>query len=127
MVLSLFSQVTVTPATATASINDSVPLTATVTGAVATAGVTWSVEEAEGASVSANGTFYATTAGTYHAIATSILDATKSGSSTVTVSDSTPPAATGSGGCTSAPAGISFLAAPLGLLLWSLRRRRRRT
>ncbi len=127
MVISLFSQVTVTPATATSTIGDGVPLTATVTGAAATAGVNWSVEEAEGATISANGTFFGTTAGTYHAIATSILDATKSGTSTITVSDSTPaPASGSSGGCTSAPAGISFLAVPLGLLVWSLRRRKPR-
>jgi hypothetical protein len=126
MVINLFSLVTVTPATTTVTVGDTVPLTAAVTGAVATAGVTWTVEEpGAGMTVSPTGVVTATAAGTFHAIATSVLDATKTASSTVTVTNSTPPPpASNSGGCSSAPAaGISFLALPLALFFWRKRRR----
>jgi hypothetical protein len=118
MVISLYSNVAVSPAVASIAKGATQQLTATVTGAASTAGVTWAVQPT-GATIDATGLFTGTTAGTYTAIATSIVDTTKQGSSTVTVT--TP----SSGGCSAAPAGIGFLAAPLGFLLWRMRRRRR--
>ena len=127
-VISLYSLVTVAPATTTMTAGSTTSLTATVTGAAATAGVNWSIQEATaGATVSPSGTVSGLIAGTYHVIATSILDATKTGSSTVTVTNAAAaPITSTSSGCSSAPVGASFLLAPLGLLLWSLRRRKQR-
>ncbi|WLT30994.1 glycosyl hydrolase family 18 protein [Geothrix sp. PMB-07] len=65
--------------------------TATVTGASNTA-VTWSVQETAGGAMDATGLYTApATAGTYHVIATSVADATKSATAAVTVT-TTPPA-----------------------------------
>jgi uncharacterized protein (TIGR03382 family) len=128
-VISLYSLVTVAPATATITAGTTTQFTATVAGAAATAGVNWSIEETTGgATVSPVGFVSGLVAGTYHVIATSILDPTKTASSTVTVTNGTtpPPTSSSSSGCSSAPAGASFLLAPLGLLLWSLRRRKQR-
>jgi len=125
MVITLFSAVDLSPAAPSIVAGDSTALTATVTGAAATAGVSWTLMETSGGTLLPTGgttaTFSATNAGTYHATATSVLDATKSASSTITV---TPASATSSSGCSTAPAGLSFLVAPLAFLLWRVRRRR---
>ncbi len=127
MVISLYSLVTVAPATASVAIGGTATLAATVTGAAATAGVNWSVQEAGGGvSVDPTGVVSGNIVGTYHVIATSILDSTKQASAAVTVTNPVLPSA-GSSGCTSSPtAGISLLALPLALLFWSRRRRRQR-
>jgi hypothetical protein len=125
-VISLYSLVTVSPKTASVAANNTADFSAAVTGAAATAGVTWSVQEPTGANIDANGVFIGTTPGTYTVVATSILDGSKTDSASVTVTAGpTPPPASNSTGCSTAPAGVTLLAAPLGLLLWSLRRRRR--
>jgi hypothetical protein len=126
MVISLFSEVTVTPAAVSVALGDTTQLVASVTGAAGTAGVTWSVEESgDPLSVTNTGIVTGNTVGTFHAIATSILDRSKQGSSTVNVTTPVLPPASGSSGCSASPAAsISFLALPLALLLWRKRRRR---
>jgi hypothetical protein len=125
MVISLFSAVDVTPAAPSIAAGGSTQLTATVTGAAATAGVQWTLQEESGGTILPGGattaTFSATNAGTYHAVATAVLDGTKSATSTITV---TPASNGSSSGCSTAPAGLSFLVAPLAFLLWRVRRRR---
>src|SRR5262245_800757 len=75
--------VTVKPSTATTSIGQTVQLTATVTGTRITA-VTWSADE--GGSVTASGLYTApSTPGTYHVVARSVADPTKSATATITV------------------------------------------
>ena len=62
--------------------------TATVTGTTTDQGVTWSVKEgAAGGSISSPGGLYTApaSAGTFHVVATSVADPTKSASATVTV------------------------------------------
>ncbi|WP_248358158.1 right-handed parallel beta-helix repeat-containing protein [Anaeromyxobacter oryzae] len=78
--------VAVTPATASVLTGATVQLAAAVTGSTDTA-VTWSVQEgAAGGIVSASGLYTApATAGTYHVVATSHADPTKTASSTITV------------------------------------------
>ncbi len=78
--------VSISPAQVTLAIGTSQPFSATVTGADNTA-VTWSVEEgAAGGSVSAAGLYTAPSVpGTYHVVAQSVADATKSARATVTV------------------------------------------
>ncbi len=127
MVISLYSLVTVAPATASVAIGATATLAATVTGAAATAGVNWSVQEAGGGvSVDPTGVVTGNIVGTYHVIATSILDGTKQASAAVTVTQPVLPTASSSG-CSSSPtAGISLLALPLALLFWSRRRWRQR-
>ena len=103
------------------------PLNATVSGAVATAGVTWALKESSGASVDATGLFTGTTAGTYHVTATSILDTTKSDTATITVVQPMFPAAFSGSGCSAAPAsagGLMLGLVPLAWLLWRRQRRR---
>ncbi|MBI3486753.1 MAG: hypothetical protein HY014_01115, partial [Acidobacteria bacterium] len=59
--------------------------TATVTGSSNTA-VTWKVSETGGGAVSASGLYAApATAGTYHVVASSVADTSKSATATVTV------------------------------------------
>lgn len=83
--------VTVTPATATVPARGSVALSAAVTGSVKT--VTWSVAEgASGGTVGAGGLYTApAAAGSYHVVATSTADASKSGTATITVTAAAPP------------------------------------
>ena len=121
MVIRLFSTVTVSPATASVETGKTTSFTATVDGAAKTAGVDWAVQEASGGSVSNAGVFTGSTAGTYHVIATSIVDRTKSAAATVTV---TTPASSDNGGCSSASgsfAGLLPLSALIGWLLWRRR------
>ncbi len=127
MVISLFSEVTVSPASASVKLGGTTTLTATVTGAASTAGVTWSVQEGgSGLAISPSGVVTGQIIGTFHAVATSILDGTKQASSAITVTEpGLPPVNSTSSGCSASPgAGISFLAIPLALLLWRKRRRR---
>ena len=100
MVISLYSKVTVNPTTASVETNKNQTFTATVDGAAKTAGVNWSLQEASGASVSNAGVFTGTNAGTYHVIATSILDKTKSAAATVSV---TTPSRRTTGGAARSP------------------------
>jgi hypothetical protein len=80
--------VSVNPSTASISSCQSFAFTATVTGTSNTA-VTWSVQEgAAGGTITPAGVFLATSsAGTYHVIATSQADPTKSQLATVMVTD----------------------------------------
>ena len=78
--------VTVSPATATLPTGGTQAFTATVTG-TADQGVTWSVREASGGTVSQAGLYTAPLlSGTYHVVATSTVDTTSSGTATVEVS-----------------------------------------
>jgi uncharacterized protein YjdB len=78
--------VTVSPNTATLVAGTIQPFTAAVSSTANTA-VTWSIQEgAAGGSISAQGSYTApSTAGTYHVVATSVADPTKSAAATVTV------------------------------------------
>ncbi len=80
--------VAITPPSAAINSCQSATFTATVTGTTNTA-VTWSVQEgAAGGTVTAAGVYTApSSAGTYHVVATSQADATKSAVATVTVTD----------------------------------------
>jgi uncharacterized protein (TIGR03382 family) len=118
MVVRLYSAVSLNPSTANVGTGRSQTFTATIDGAAKTAGVTWALQEKSGASVTDAGVFTSTAAGTYHVVATSIVDRTKSAAATVTVTDAT------GGGCTAAPGSFAGLL-PLGALLsWLLWRRR---
>jgi trimeric autotransporter adhesin len=78
-------KVMVTPETATIKAGATQSFTASVTGTSKT-GVTWSVDESNGGSVSATGVYTApATAGTYHVRATSVDDKKKSAAATITV------------------------------------------
>ncbi len=127
MVISLFSEVSVSPASASVKLGGTTALTATVTGAASTAGVTWSVQEGgHSLAISPSGVVTGQVIGTFHAVATSILDGTKQASSAITVTDpGIPPVNSTSSGCSASPtAGVSFLGIPLALLIWRKRRRR---
>ena len=77
--------ITIAPTTAALQPGNTQQFTATVTGTSNTA-VTWTVVEAGGGAVSANGLYTApATAGTYHVQATSVADPSKSAQATVTV------------------------------------------
>ncbi len=77
--------ITVNPSSTTLDQGATQPFTATVTGSTNTA-VTWSVQEAGGGSVTAAGLYTApNTAGTFHVVATSQADASKSAVAIVTV------------------------------------------
>jgi hypothetical protein len=77
--------VAISPQTASIEAGNSVQFSAKVSGATDTS-VTWSVTESGGGTVSAKGLYTApATAGTYHLVATSTADATKSASATITV------------------------------------------
>lgn len=84
-------RVDVSPTTATLAAGESLALVASVPGAVKT--VSWSIVEApEGGTVTATGGYTAPqTAGTYHVVATSAADPTKSGTATITVNAALPP------------------------------------
>ena len=78
--------VTVSPSTAAVPTGGTQAFTAAVTG-TADPGVTWSVREASGGTVSSAGLYTAPlTPGTYHVVATSRVDTTSSGTATVEVS-----------------------------------------
>ncbi len=80
--------VSVNPATATAVAGGTASFSAQV-GGTSNGAVTWAVAEAGGGSVSTSGTYTApATPGTYHVVATSQADGTKSASATVTVTSS---------------------------------------
>jgi hypothetical protein len=80
--------VAITPSTAAIKSCQSVTFSATVSGTSNTA-VTWSVQEGTaGGSITSAGVYTApSSAGTYHAVATSQADTTKSATATVTVTD----------------------------------------
>ncbi len=81
--------VTISPQTASAGTAGSLQFMATVTGTTAgqSTAVTWSVQETGGGSVDASGHYTAPgTAGTYHVVATSVADTSKSDTATVTSS-----------------------------------------
>ncbi len=106
----------VSPASATLQIGQAQTFTATVTGSSNT-NVAWSVVEGNGGSVSAAGTYAAPgTAGSYHVIATSVADSTRSAQATVTVT--APPAQPGIASFTANPSTI--LAGQSSMLAWSV-------
>jgi hypothetical protein len=80
--------VTVSPATGSINACRTLQLAATVTGTTNTA-VTWSVQEgASGGTISAAGLYTAPAGpGTYHAVATSVADGTKTAVATITVTE----------------------------------------
>jgi WD40 repeat protein len=80
--------VAIAPVSVTLAPSGTQAFTATVTGLVNTA-VTWTVQEAAGGAVSGTGFYTAPiTTGFYHVVATSVADATVSGSATITVTTS---------------------------------------
>jgi hypothetical protein len=80
--------VSVSPAEVTIFTGHSQQFSATVIG-TSTTGVTWSVQEATGASVTASGLFIGSAVGDYHAVATSTADTAKTGSALIHVRDKT--------------------------------------
>lgn len=77
--------VSVTPASATFSVSTSGTFVATVLGPANTA-VTWSVQEANGGTVTAGGVYTSpATKGTYHVVATSVADPSRKAIATVIV------------------------------------------
>jgi hypothetical protein len=83
------SPLTISPAAATLLPNGSQTFTATIVG-LANSNVTWTVQEAGGGLINGAGFYTAPgTTGFYHVIATSVQDATITGSSTITVTSST--------------------------------------
>lgn len=81
--------IAVSPQTAALVAGSTLQFTATVTGST-DVGVTWSVAESGGGSVSATGLYTPPpTAGTYHVLATSNADPSKTSSASVTVSSPT--------------------------------------
>ena len=80
--------VTVTPATVSLAGNVTQPFTATVTNATTT-GVTWSITESGGGTLAVSGASATYTSpglsGTYHVVATSVADTTKSATAVITV------------------------------------------
>src|SRR5438067_822479 len=84
--------VSVAPASASVGPDAMQPFTATVTGTANTS-VTWSVQEgAAGGTVTGAGLYTAPSReGTYHVVATSVADSTRSAVATVTVTNSPPP------------------------------------
>ena len=106
------------PPTASVQTGATAAFTATVTGIGTYEGMNWSVTPS-GGSVTDGGVFSATTAGTYHVVATSAIDATASDTAVVTV-----PAPSSSSGCAAAPAGPWSVVASLSVLLYFIRRRR---
>src|SRR6266851_4339860 len=80
--------VSISPQAASVVTGGTAPFTATVTGTTAgqSTAVTWSVQEAGGGTVSAAGVYTAPgTAGTYHVVATSVADTSKTGTANVFV------------------------------------------
>jgi hypothetical protein len=80
--------VSVNPPTATVAAGGTASFSAQV-GGTSNGAVTWSVQEAGGGTVSSSGTYTApATPGTYHVVATSQADGTKTASATITVTSS---------------------------------------
>src|SRR5206468_3617554 len=80
--------VSISPASASVMTGGTATFTATVSGTTTgqSTAVTWSVQEAGGGTVDTAGKYTApATAGTYHVLATSVADTSKSKSATVTV------------------------------------------
>jgi hypothetical protein len=104
--------VTVTPSTGSVNACKTLQLTATVTGTTNTS-VTWSVQEgAAGGTVTAAGLYTAPAGpGTYHVVATSNADATKSAIATVTVAEVILAVAVSPATVTVAPGGTAQLTA----------------
>lgn len=101
--------VTVSPRTASTVTGGSVQLTASVTGATNTA-VTWAVTETSGGAVSASGLYTApASGGTFHVVAKSVADTSKTDTATITVTVPTsPPAAPASVAATGACKSITL-------------------
>jgi plastocyanin len=79
--------ITISPATAAIAACRTVAFTATVTGSTNRA-ATWAVQEANGGTISASGTYTAPTdAGVYHVIGTAAADPTRTATATVTVTE----------------------------------------
>lgn len=79
------TSISITPTTSTLSVGASATFSATVAGPANT-GVVWSVQEANGGTVTQGGVYTApATRGTYHVVATSAHDASKKATATVTV------------------------------------------
>ncbi len=77
--------VKVNPPTVNVAVNGTTTFTATVAGSTDQR-VTWSVQESNGGSIAQDGTYSApAAAGTFHVIATSVADPTRSGTATVNV------------------------------------------
>jgi uncharacterized protein YjdB len=77
--------VALTPTAATVSIRGTQSFSAAVSGST-NQSVTWSVQESAGGSISSSGLYTApSTAGTYHVVATSVADSSKSATATITV------------------------------------------
>ncbi len=119
MVIKLFSAVSVSPKTLTTGHDQTESFKATVTGASANAGAVWSVQEgAAGGTIDPNGTYHApSTGGTYHLVATALLDSSKTDVATVTVLGP-------HGGCSTGGASITAILGALGGVLLVRRRRR---
>jgi len=85
-------QVTVTPRNPTVTAGNSITFSASVTG-TSNPSVSWTIQEGvAGGGISSAGVYTApSTPGTYHVVATSVTDGTKSDTATVTVSSSTVP------------------------------------
>jgi len=83
--------VAISPQSPSVSTGGSIQFTATVTGS--SAGVTWAVAEgATGGSVTSAGLYHApSSTGTFHVVATSVADGTRSDTATVTVTTPPPP------------------------------------
>jgi len=78
--------VAISPTTGTAFGCGTLAFAASVTGGTGSRAVTWSVTEAGGGTVAANGTYTAPDAeGTFHVVATSVADPSKSATAVVTV------------------------------------------
>jgi hypothetical protein len=80
--------VAINPPTASTTTGGTVTFTATVTGTTGgqSTAVTWSVQESGGGTVDSSGHYNApASAGTYHVVATSVADPSKSATATVTV------------------------------------------
>ena len=85
VVVTVLIVVTVQPATPTVTIGDTLPLTANVVGSTNTA-VTWSVQEANGGTITSGGVYSAPNQpGTFHITATSVADTSRKSTITVTV------------------------------------------
>ncbi len=82
--------IAVTPSTATLSVGETQTLTATVANTTRT-GVTWSVQEGStGGTITSAGVYTApSTAGTYHVIAKSAADTSKTATAEITVESGT--------------------------------------
>ena len=121
-VVHLFSTFAVSPTSINTGQRQTEKITATITGAAATAGANWSIQEgAAGGTVDPDGTYHSPpTAGTYHVVASPILDSSLQQVVTINVAGHTGT----SYGCGSAEGTAAFGA--LALLVLAFRRRMRR-